>query len=125
MEKNINDSFRGIESDQLFVNQEFSVLHHFEEDWSKETNLIFSYRYAVGKRFGNGLSFYGGPTYNIQVTRVNSANDYTWYSFWDPTWKGRQYRMWVGFTVGLRFFKQKDLPLISEMDWDSDWGNDW
>lgn len=121
LEKNINDSFRRIESDQLFVNQEFSVLHHFEEDWSKKTNLIFSYRYAVGKRFGNGLSLYGGPTYNIQVTRVNTANDYTWYSFWDPTWKGRQYRMWVGFTVGVRFFKQKNLPLINDIDWNNDW----
>jgi hypothetical protein len=123
LEKNINDSFRRIESDQLFVNQEFSVLHHFEEDWSKLTNLIFSYRYAVGKRFGNGLSLYGGPTYNIQVTRVNSANDYTWYSLWSPEWKGRQYRMWVGFTVGIRFFKQKNLPLLD--DYDFDFENDW
>jgi len=112
LEKNINDSFKKVESDQLFVNQELTVLHHFEEEWSRKTNLIFSYKYLVGNRFASGLSLYGGPSYNIQVTRVNSANDYTWYSLWDPTWKGRQYRFWVGFTVGIRFFKQKNLPLL-------------
>ena len=123
LEKNINDSFKKIESEQLFVNQELTVLHHFEEDWSKKTNLIFSYKYMVGNRFASGLSLYGGPSYNIQVTRVNTANDYTWYSFWDPTWKGLQYRMWIGFTVGVRFFKQKNLPLLD--DYDFDFERDW
>lgn len=118
LEKNINDSFKKIDSEHLFVNQEFTVLHHFEEDWSKKTNLIFSYKYMVGNRFNSGLSLYGGPSYNIQVTRVNSANDYTWYSLWDPTWNGRQYRMWVGFTVGVRFFKQKNLPLLDDYDFE-------
>lgn len=121
LEKNINDSFRKIESDHLFVNQEFTVLHHFEENWSKNTNLIFSYKYMVGNRFNSGLSLYGGPSYNIQVTRVNPANDYTWYSLWSPEWNGRQYRMWVGFTVGVRFFKQKNLPLLNEYDFDYGW----
>ena len=123
LEKNINDSFKKIESEKLFVNQEFTVLHHFEEEWSKKTNMIFSYNYIVGNSFASGLSLYGGPSYNIQVTRVNTANDYTWYSLWDPTWKGRQYRMWVGFTVGLRFFEQKNLPLINHYDFD--FGRDW
>ncbi|XWN38061.1 MAG: hypothetical protein ROO71_03825 [Balneola sp.] len=121
LEKNINDSFRKIESEQLFVNQEFTVLHHFEESWSKKTNLIFSYKYMVGNRFNSGLSIYGGPSYNIQVTRVNSASDYTWYSLWSPEWKGRKYRMWVGFTVGVRFFKQKNLPLLNEYDFEYGW----
>lgn len=123
LEKNINDSFKKIESEQLFVNQEFTVLHHFEEEWSRKTNLIFSYKYMLGYRFNSGASLYGGPSYNIQVTRVNTANDYTWYSLWDPSWKGRQYRMWVGFTVGIRFFKQKDLPLLD--DYNFSYENDW
>ncbi|MEP1150253.1 MAG: hypothetical protein ABJH08_00880 [Balneola sp.] len=123
LEKNINDSFKKVESNTLFVNQEVTVLHHFEEDWSKKTNLIFSYKYMIGNRFNSGLSLYGGPSYNIQVTRVNTANDYTWYSLWDPTWKGRQYRMWVGFTVGIRFFKQKDLPLLDNYNFEYE--NEW
>ena len=121
LEKNIQDSFERIESNTLFVNQEISVVHNFEEEWNRNLNLIYSYRYLIGKRFGNGFSIYGGPTYNIQITRVNEAADYTWYSLWSPTWKGRQYRFWVGFTAGIRFFKQKDLPLLD--NWEDDW--DW
>lgn len=123
LEKNINDSFRSIESDQLFVNQEFSVLHHFEDSWNKKTNLIFSYKYLIGHRLNSGVSIYAGPTYNMQVSRVNSSNDYTWYSIWSPQRKGRQYRFWVGFTAGIRLFKQKNLPLIkdSDFDFETDW----
>lgn len=123
LEKNINDSFQSIESDYLFVNQEFSVLHHFEENWDRKTNLIFSYKYLLGLRLNSGFSLYAGPSYNMQVTRVNSANDYTWYSFWSPERKGRQYRFWVGFTVGVRLFKQNNLPVIRDSDFNFE--NDW
>jgi hypothetical protein len=123
LEKNIEDSFENITSSTLFVNQEFAMNHHFEEDWSRTKNRIYSYKFMVGNRFGNGLSLYGGPSLNMQVTRVDGTNDYTWYSFWSPERKGRQYRFWVGFTVGLRLFKQKNLPLLEDEfdDWDWDW----
>ena len=77
----------------------------------------------IGKRFGNGMSIYGGPSVNMQVTRVNEASDYTWYSMWSPTRKGRQYRFWVGLTAGIRLFKQKDLPLMKD-SW-NDWSDEW
>ncbi|MFV1885526.1 MAG: hypothetical protein ACMZ7B_13635 [Balneola sp.] len=126
LEKNIQDSFENIESTTLFVNQEFSVHHHFEGEWSKTKNRIYSYKYLLGNRFGNGLSVYGGPSLNMQVTRENNTNDYTWYSLWSPTRKGKQYRFWVGLTVGVRLFHQKNLPLIED-DFDNDWGwgRDW
>jgi hypothetical protein len=125
LEKNIQDSFEKIESKTLFVNQEFSVHHVFEDDWDRTLNYIFSYKYMVGNRFGNGLSLYGGPSINMQVTRVNNANDYSWYSLWSPERKGRDYQFWVGFTVGVRLFKQMDLPLLEdEYDrWERRW--DW
>ncbi len=125
LEKNIQDSFEKMESTTLFVNQEFSVHHMFKNDWDKTLNFIYSYKYMVGNRFGNGLSLYGGPSINMQVTRVNEANDYSWYSVWSPERKGREYQFWVGFTVGLRVFKQKNLPLLDdEFDgWEGRW--DW
>ncbi len=124
VEKNIQDSFPKIESNTLFVNQEFSVHHIFEEEWDRTLNFIYSYKYMIGNRFGNGLSLYGGPSINMQVTRVNNANDYSWYSIWSPSRKGREYQFWVGFTVGLRVFKQKNLPLLEdEYDrWNRNWG---
>ncbi len=125
LEKNIQDSFEKIESTTLFVNQEFTVHHVFEGDWDRTLNFIYSYKYMVGNRFGNGLSLYGGPSINMQVTRVNGSNDYTWYSLWSPERKGREYQFWVGFTVGVRVFKQKNLPLLEdEFDrWERRW--DW
>jgi len=114
LEKNIQDSFEKIESNTLFVNQELSVHHMFEGDWDRTLNFIYSYKYMVGNRFGNGLSIYGGPSVNMQVTRVNGSNDYSWYSLWSPTRKGREYQFWVGFTVGVRVFKQKNLPLLED-----------
>tara|TARA_R110002096_G_scaffold231766_6_gene421508 strand:- start:1923 stop:3497 length:1575 start_codon:yes stop_codon:yes gene_type:complete len=122
LEKNILDSFPRIKDESMFVNQEFSVVHNFEEKWTRKTNLIFSYKFLVGKRLSNGLSIYGGPSYNVQVTRVPTANDYTWYSLWSPEWKGRTYRFWVGFTAGIRLFKQKQLPTFNG-DWDYE--NEW
>lgn len=126
LEKNIQDSFENIESTTLFVNQEFSFNHVFEGDWTKRKNRMLSYKYMLGNRFGNGLSIYGGPSINMQVTRVDEASDYTWYSLWSPTRKGKQYRFWVGATFGIRLFHQKNLPLISD-DFDNDWGwgRDW
>ncbi len=123
LEKNIQDSFENVESTTLFVNQEFSVFHLFEGDWDRTKNRIFTYKYMLGKRFGNGASVFGGPSINMQVTRVDNTNDYTWYSLWSPSAKGRQYRFWVGFTIGVRVFHQKNLPLLEDEfnNWELDW----
>ncbi len=122
LEKNIQDSFAKIKDKSMFVNQEFSVVHNFEDKWSRKTNLIFSYKFLVGKRLTNGVSLYGGPSYNMQVTRVQSANDYTWYSLWSPEWSGRKYRFWIGFTAGIRLFKQKYLPTFNnKWSYENEW----
>tara|TARA_R110000868_G_scaffold304437_22_gene565431 strand:- start:7850 stop:9334 length:1485 start_codon:yes stop_codon:yes gene_type:complete len=126
LEKNIQDSFENIESTTLFVNQEFSLHHIIEGDWSSQKNRILSYKYLLGNRFNNGFSIYAGWSLNMQVTRIDEAKDYTWYSFWSPTRKGKQYRFWIGATVGIRLFHQKNLPLISDnFDNDWGWGRDW
>jgi hypothetical protein len=117
LEKNIQDSFEKIESTTLFVNQEFSAHHVFEGDYDKTLNMMYSYKYLVGNRFANGLSLYAGPSINMQVSRVTGSDDYSWYSLWSPERKGRDYQFWVGFTVGVRVFKQMNLPLL-ENEWD-------
>lgn len=124
LEKNIEDSFENVQSNTLFVNQELSFTHYLEDSWSRKLNRVYTYKYLVGKRFGSGVSIYGGPSLNMQISRVNSSNDYTWYSLWSPTRKGRQYRFWAGFTVGLRLFKQKNLPLLED-EFDDEWDWDW
>jgi hypothetical protein len=112
LEKNIQDSFENLRSNTIFVNQEFSVYHMFGDEWDRTLNYIFSYKYLIGNRFGNGISVYAGPSFNMQVTRVENTEDYSLYSLWSPSRKGRNYQFWVGFTAGLRIFKQKNLPLL-------------
>ncbi|MDR9416261.1 MAG: hypothetical protein RI564_08255 [Gracilimonas sp.] len=123
LEKNIQDAFPNWKSESVFVNQEFSVTHQFEEEWSRDLNLIYSYKYLLGKRFGNGFSIYGGPTFNAQISRVQGSDDYSWYSIWSPEWKGRDYQFWVGVTAGVRLFKQKAPERFQDEydNWDIDW----
>lgn len=126
LEKKIQDVFPNAKDSSMYVNQEFSVAHHFEEEWDRTTNLIYSYKYLFGKKFGSGFSLYAGPSINMQVTRVDGADDYTWYSLWSPTAKGRQYRFWIGFNIGVRLFKQKELPLFNtNHDEYENWKLDW
>ncbi|PWN05995.1 hypothetical protein [Rhodohalobacter mucosus] len=112
MEKPLSDAFRNMTDSSLFINQELSYTHHIEGSWSWDKNGIWSYKYLLGKRFGNGLSLYAGPTFNLQIVRtsIEGANEYTWYSFWSPSGHGRDYRFWVGFTTGIRIFKQEVVP---------------
>ncbi|SMO66848.1 hypothetical protein [Gracilimonas mengyeensis] len=123
LEKNIQDAFENWNDKSMYVNQEFSVLHHFEDEWSDKLNLLYSYKYHIGKRFSSGFSIYGGPTFNMLVSRVDGASDYSWYSLWSPKWKGRDYRFWVGFTAGIRLFKQKEMKRFRNefQSWDIDW----
>lgn len=123
LEKNVTDSFKNWQNETVYVNQEFSVLHHFENKWREDLNLIYSYKFMLGKRLSNGFSFYGGPSFNAQVTRVTDSNDYTWYSLWSPENKGRQYRFWVGFTAGIRLFKQQAPQRFKDEfnNWDIAW----
>ena len=123
LEKNINDSFKNWRNESMYVNQEFSLTHQFEEEWTRKLNLIYSYKFLIGKRFGSGFSLYGGPSFNAQISRVDGAEDYSWYSLWSPEWKGRDYRFWVGFTAGVRLFKQKAIPRFKDEydNWDIVW----
>jgi len=123
LEKNVTDSFENWKNETVYVNQEFSVLHHFENEWREDLNLIYSYKFLLGKRFSNGFSIYGGPSFNAQVTRVADSKDYTWYSLWSPERKGRQYRFWVGFTAGIRLFKQTAPKRFKDEfnNWEMDW----
>ena len=118
LEKPMSDAFRNVTDSSLFINQEISYAHHFEGSWSWDKNGIWSYKYLLGKRFGNGLSLYGGPSLNMQIVRtsIEGAEDYTWYSLWSPSGHGRDYRFWVGFTAGVRLFKQEVVP-SGRSDW--------
>ncbi len=117
-EQRASDVYPKWGNEDLYINREFSITHQFEGDYDRTLNLIYSFRHTIGKHFGNGFSVYGGPSINMMVSRVDESNTYTWYSLWSPTRKGRQYRFWIGGTIGVRLFKQKRLaPRPDDDDW--------
>lgn len=118
LERRFDDIFRNAtNSDDLFINQEFSISHQFTDELDGGLDFIFSYKYLFGRYFGDNFAIYGGPSINAQVTKNPNANEYTWYSLWSPDRKGRQYRFWIGATVGIRLFKQKRLEPLDTSDW--------
>ena len=117
-EQTVEDIFPNWANPDYYVNKELTIQHHFEGDFDRKLNLLWSYKYNLGKYIGDNFSIYAGPSLNMLVSRVDGSDDYTWYSIWSPSRKGRQYRFWVGATLGIRFFKQKRLP---RTDRDYDW----
>lgn len=92
-----NERFTG-----YFLNQDFSVQHIQDGAYNEGLNHIYSYRYLMGKEFNNNFSMYAGPTINMLVSKNANNDDYTWYSIHDMTRKGRDYKFWVGLTLGIQ-----------------------
>lgn len=87
-----------------FHHSDFSVYHINDGEWTDEMNTRFTYRYMVGRELNRGLSIYGGPSLNLQISEVAGSSDYTWYSIVDATRKGREIRAWIGFSLGFQIF---------------------
>jgi hypothetical protein len=94
-----NERFTG-----YFLNQDLSIQHIQDGDFNEGLNHLYSYRYLLGKYFSNDFSMYAGPTINMMVSKNANNDDYTWYSIHDMTRKGRDYKFWVGFTLGMQLF---------------------
>lgn len=87
-----------------FHHSDFSVYHINDGEWTDEMNTRFTYRYMIGRELNRGLSIYGGPSLNLQISEVAGSSDYTWYSIVDATRKGREIRAWIGFSLGFQVF---------------------
>lgn len=92
------------EHNNYFVYNDFSIFHINEESWSDVVNNIYKYRLLYGTEIGDGMALYGGPTFNMQISREDGSNEYTWYSLYSASPKGRDFRFWVGLTAGLQIF---------------------
>ncbi len=88
-----------------FVNLDFTVQHIQDGKFEAESlNHVYSYRYLLGKELSNGLFMYAGPTLNMMVSKNPNNDDYTWYTIHELTRKGRDYKFWVGATLGFQMF---------------------
>lgn len=83
---------------------DLSILKINEGKWTKDLNSLFKYRLLFGKELYNGLHLYGGPTFNMLISRVSNSNSYTWYRLFDFGAKGRSYVFWIGYSLGIELF---------------------
>jgi hypothetical protein len=56
---------------------DFSVFSIYTDSWKEETNLLFKYRFMLGKELTKGVSIYGGPTLNALFADEPYAKNYT------------------------------------------------
>lgn len=87
-----------------FLHTDFSIFKINEGDWTKDLNLLYKYRLQFGKEVLGGLKVYGGPTFNMLVSRIPGSSDYTWYRLLDFGANGRDYIFWIGYSFGVELF---------------------
>lgn len=83
-----------------FQYSDLSIFKINEGGWTDELNSLIKYRLLFGKDFGRGIQVYGGPTLNLLISRVEGSSDYTWYTLYSFGAKGRDYRFWIGYSIG-------------------------
>lgn len=83
---------------------DFSYFKINEGGWTKDLNSLFKYRLLFGKELSPKMKFYGGPTINMLISRLEESSDYIPYRIFDIKAKGRQYVFWIGATVGVELF---------------------
>lgn len=83
---------------------DFSYFKINEGNWTKDLNSILKYRLLFGKEVNEDFKFYGGPTLNMLISRVQESDDYAPYRLFDIEAKGRQYVFWMGATLGIKLF---------------------
>lgn len=85
-----------------FLYTDFSYFKLNEGGWTSDLNSIFKYRLLFGKEIANRFKIYGGPTFNMMISKVPESNDYTWYRLLDFGAKGRSYVFWIGYSFGIQ-----------------------
>lgn len=94
------------------VNFELEAIHINElESWTDELNLLNQARLTFDVRTGprSGLSLFGGPVFNLMISRRYDPETGTYGSnimpetFYDETHNGTNVKMWTGFVAGIRF----------------------
>lgn len=88
-----------------FSTHDFSFHRIFDDGWSRTQNMLYSYRYLLGRDFA-GVALYAGPSANLLVSEQPGNSDYTWYSLFKRTGSDRDVRFWIGASIGFRLFNQ-------------------
>jgi hypothetical protein len=98
-------------SNRINFNLDLTATHLNEDEaWTNELNLLnrlkFNFSYLITRR----LEIFGGPSFNVAVSRLRNAEGKVTGSSIIPSWtiydetiRGTNVKMYVGFNAGLRF----------------------
>lgn len=92
-----------------FVNE--SSYTNFPDGFFEDSsvNILNKFRLLAHFRIGQKFGFFGGPTYNVFVSRYQETPEGPIGSglvnkvFFDQTNRGTNVKMWIGFNAGIRF----------------------
>ena len=106
----MRDRFSGVLKDNWTVTHELSLYQYMKDKWNRQNTKQLTYRYLISSMINNQFSMYAGPSINI--LKEGSVDDLIWYDIWSPSIKDNDYRVWVGFNVGFRLFKQETVDRL-------------
>lgn len=96
---------------RLDLNFELLMSHVNERGiWTQELNLLNRFRTTLDIKIRDRVSFFCGPVFNALVSKVHNEDNQTYGSnimpytlFNETNRQNTNWKMWVGFTAGLRF----------------------
>lgn len=97
-------------SKNTLINLEVCTQHINEKQrWTRQLNQLSQFKLLFDVRAGRRTSFFAGPTYNLMVSELLDSetgiygSQLTPQAFFDKTSAdGRNVKMWVGFSAGIR-----------------------
>jgi hypothetical protein len=93
--------------DDYFVNADLSftkIVEGDDLDNIDKLNNLFTWRYLMGRTFGDNFSVYAGPSLNVLVSEDARNDDYTAYTIFERSTSDYDVKGWIGFTFGMQLF---------------------
>lgn len=104
--RSLNEAWELDNFDRFALKRDVSI-QHLQEDgkwFTSEASWLYQYRHLFAWEAGPLFTIYGGPTFNMLVSRSQNIGDYYPYSIIDTSSGTLEYRFWIGGSFGVQFF---------------------
>ncbi|RLD79977.1 MAG: hypothetical protein DRJ07_11040 [Bacteroidetes bacterium] len=94
-------------SPKMNLNIDVTGSHINENQWTRELNIMGTFKINVSYKITEGFELFAGPSYNVFATDItngeNISNDFVPWHFYNETYDDVNVKMYLGFNAGLRF----------------------
>ncbi len=101
-----------IKQEKQAMNLEYMIYHvNQNEIWTDNYNNLQQIKLLYSKRLGEKLSFFGGPSINLNIAENKESYSHTFestfapYDIYSNVGNNHTAKGWIGFTLGIRFDK--------------------